>query len=52
MKTAIDRVLASGNGVASSYRHVAKHVSPKAPLETPRAILKWYEVHPLDRPVP
>lgn len=52
MNTAIDRVLESGIGVASSYRHASKHVRPGAPLETPRALLKWYEVHPLDRPVP
>lgn len=52
MNPAIDRVLESGIAVASTYRHVTKHVSAGAPLELPGAILKWYEVHSADRPVP
>src|SRR5690349_18130370 len=50
--TTIARVLASNLGVAPTYRHVPKHVSPGDPLELPAALLKWYEVHPVDRPVP
>jgi hypothetical protein len=50
--TAIARVLSAGVGVAPAYRHVPKHVSPGDPLELPAALLKWYEVHPVDRPVP
>ena len=50
--TAIARVLGAESGVAPSYRHVPKHVSPGDPLELPAALLKWYEVHALDRPVP
>jgi hypothetical protein len=45
-------VLAAGVGVAPTYRHVPKHVSHGDPLELPSALLKWYEVHPVDRPVP
>jgi hypothetical protein len=52
MNTAIDRVLGAGIGVAASYRHVPKHVTSGDPLELPGAILKWYELHPADRPVP
>jgi hypothetical protein len=49
---AIARVLGAGVGVAPNYQHVPKHVSAGDPLELPAALLKWYEVHPLDRPVP
>ena len=49
---AIARVLAAGINVAPAYRHVPKHVSPGEPLALPAAILKWYELHPVDRPVP
>lgn len=52
MNTAIDRVLQSSLGVAPGYRHVAKQVRSGDPIELSRAILKWYEVHPPDRPVP
>ena len=48
----IDRVLAGSYGVAPAYRHVAKQVSPGEPLAQPAALLKWYEVHPVGRPVP
>ena len=49
---AIARVLGGAIGVAPNYRHVPKHVSPGNPLELPAALLKWYEVHAPDRPVP
>lgn len=39
-------------GVAPGYRHVPKHVTTGDPLERPGALLKWYDVHPVDRPVP
>jgi hypothetical protein len=50
--SAIARVLAAGIGVAANYRHGPKHVSPGDPLELPAALLKWYEVHAVGRPVP
>jgi len=50
--TAIARVLETELGVASSYRHLPKHVTPGDPVELPAALLKWYEVHAVDRPVP
>jgi hypothetical protein len=49
---AIARVLAAGINVAPAYRHVAKQVSPGEPLALPGALLKWYEVHPVELPVP
>jgi len=52
MNSAIDRVLSAGIGVVPTYRHIPKHVSSGAPIELPGALLKWYEVHPLDHPVP
>jgi hypothetical protein len=39
-------------GVDAGYRHAPKRVTPGEPLETPGALLKWYGVHPEDRPVP
>lgn len=50
--TAIARVLGAAVGVAPTYGHVPKQVSPGDPLALPLALLKWYEVHPVDRPVP
>jgi hypothetical protein len=49
---AIARVLRADLGVAPAYRHAAKHVTPGDPLALPAALLKWYEVHPKERPVP
>ena len=50
--THLAHILETDPGVASGYRHVPKHVTPGEPLELPGVILKWYEVHPEDRPVP
>lgn len=49
---AIARVLGADLGVAPTYQHVVKHVRAGEPLALSRALLKWYEVHPVDRPVP
>jgi hypothetical protein len=38
-------------GVDPGYRHVPKQVTPGEPAETEGALLKWYAVHPHDRPV-
>jgi len=45
-------ILASDSGVEAGYQHIAKHVTAGEPLEVPGALLKWYAVHPADRPVP
>ena len=46
------RLLETDLGVDAGYRHAPKRVTPGEPLETPGALLKWYAVHPEDRPVP
>ncbi len=40
------------SSIDGAYRHVPKHVTAGEALELPEATLKWYEVHPVDRPVP
>lgn len=45
-------LLETNAGVDAGYRHIAKRVTPAAPLERSGALLKWYDVHPEDRPVP
>lgn len=45
-------ILETGSGVDPEYRHAPKRVTPGEPLATPGAVLKWYGVHPQDRPVP
>jgi hypothetical protein len=50
--THLAHVLETELGVDPGYRHVPKRVTPGASLELPGMVLKWYEVHPEDRPVP
>ena len=45
-------ILATDLGIDPKYRHTAKQVTPGEMLETSGAVLKWYAVHPEDRPVP
>lgn len=45
-------ILQSDLGVSRDYRHVPKRVTPGDMIETTGAGLKWYAVHPEDRPVP
>jgi hypothetical protein len=52
MSTHLARILQTDVGVAAGYRHGPKHVTPGEPLETPAALLKWYELHVADAPVP
>lgn len=40
------------SGVDPGYRHGPKQVVPREPIETPAAILKWYDLHRSDSPVP
>jgi hypothetical protein len=50
--TPLAHILETDSGVDAGYRHISKRVAPGEPLEVPGALLKWYEVHPDDRPVP
>jgi hypothetical protein len=50
--TPLTSLLETDSGIAEGYRHVPKHVVFGEPIERQGAALKWYEVHPLDRPVP
>lgn len=50
--THLAQVLETDLGVAPSYRHIPKRVTPGAALELPGMVLKWYDVHPENRPVP
>src|SRR6185295_16978839 len=52
MATSLSGIVATDSGVAAGYRHVPKHVTPGEPLETAGAVLKWYGLHPFDRPIP
>ena len=45
-------ILATDIGIDPKYRHTSKRVTPGEMLETSGAVLKWYAVHPEDRPVP
>jgi len=40
------------SGIDPGYRHAPKHVTQGEPIEPDGAVLKWYAVHPADRPVP
>ena len=46
------QILELNPGVDSSYRHGPKRVTPGEMIEPAGAALKWYAVHPEDRPVP
>ena len=46
------QLIAADSGVELGYQHKPKRVTPGQPLETAGALLKWYALHPDDRPVP
>lgn len=48
----LSRILETVSNIDAGYRHAPKQVTPGESLELPAALLKWYDVHPLDRPVP
>jgi hypothetical protein len=50
--SAIARIVSTDIGVAPTYRHAPKSVTPGEPLELPGTLLKWYALAPADRPVP
>ena len=45
-------VLNTDSGIDSNYKHAPKRVTPGEALEVSGAVLKWYGVHPDERPVP
>jgi hypothetical protein len=50
--THLAAILETDLGVDASYRHFPKRVTPGEPIATDGALLKWYELHADDRPVP
>ncbi|HTG35764.1 MAG TPA: hypothetical protein VLB76_22805 [Thermoanaerobaculia bacterium] len=50
--THLSSILETDSGVDSGYRHAPKRLTPGEPLEPSGAVLKWYGLHPDDRPVP
>jgi hypothetical protein len=48
----LSTILESDLGIAPEYRHISKRVTPGEMIEPAGAVLKWYAVHPEDRPVP
>jgi hypothetical protein len=48
----LSNILENDLGVGPEYRHVPKRVTPGEMIEPSGAVLKWYAVHPEDRPVP
>jgi hypothetical protein len=50
--THLANILETDSGVDAGYRHAPKRVTPGEPLEPAGAVLKWYGLHPEDRPVP
>lgn len=50
--THLEDVLKSFPGIDDGYRHGPKRVTPGDPIEVAGAALKWYGLHPGDRPVP
>jgi hypothetical protein len=51
-KTHLASILETDSGIDPGYRHAPKRVTPGEPLEPPGSALKWYGLHPDDRPVP
>jgi hypothetical protein len=50
--SALARLVETDSGIAETYRHITKRVTPDEPLELAGATVKWYDVCPHDRPVP
>jgi hypothetical protein len=48
----IEAILKDDLGVKENYEHAPKRVTPGDSIETNGAVLKWYALHPKDRPVP
>lgn len=51
-RTDISRIIETDSGVDARYLHKSKKVVPRDPLILSGAVLKWYEVHPENQPIP
>ena len=45
-------ILRTDSGIDPEYRHAPKHVTPGDTLEISGAVLKWYDLYPVERPIP
>ena len=45
-------ILEGDLGISPEYRHGPKRVTPGEMIEPAGVVLKWYALHPEDRPVP
>jgi hypothetical protein len=43
---------ASLSAVRADYRHISKLIRPAQPITLDDAVLKWYDIAPVDEPVP
>ena len=50
--TSLADILQNDPGVKENYRHTPKWITPRDPIETNGAILKWYALAPADKRVP
>ena len=48
----VAHVLQTALGVNPAYRHASKCVTHGETVQLPNAVLKWYELFPVERPVP
>ena len=46
------RILRTDSGIDQDYAHGPKQVVPRERLEVSKAFIKWYDIHPVDRPAP
>lgn len=51
-QTSLARLLKTDSGIAETYTHIPKRVTPYDTLKLSGATVKWYDVYPQDRPVP
>jgi hypothetical protein len=50
--TSLSKIVKIDSGIDPQYRHAPKRATPGEAIEPAGALLKWYAVHPDDRPVP
>ena len=52
MRSQLAEILKSDPGIREAYQHTPKWVTPGPEFEKDGVVLKWYALHPEDRPVP
>jgi hypothetical protein len=52
MTAHLSNILRGDSGVDPKYRHARKRYQSGEPIELTGSLLKWYELHPADAPVP